>query len=41
MPSRVYPTGYAVDCGGCSYTMDGDELVIDKPGAGTITITAP
>jgi hypothetical protein len=40
-PARVYPAGYAVDCGGCSYAIQGDELVIDKPGASTITLTAP
>lgn len=41
VPSRTYPSGYAVDCGGCSYTMDGAELVIDSATTGSVTITAP
>lgn len=39
-PARVYPAGYAVDCGGCSFETQGDELVIDKPSGSTITLTA-
>ena len=32
VPSRVYPSGYAVACGGCGASVEGDTLVIDDPG---------
>jgi endoglycosylceramidase len=34
VPASVYPSGYAVDCGGCAYEMHGDELVITSPPPG-------
>jgi endoglycosylceramidase len=34
IPPRVYPTGFTVDCDGCEYHADGNELVVDTPPAG-------
>jgi endoglycosylceramidase len=31
VPSRVYPTGYQVECGDCRHHTSGDALVIDVP----------
>jgi len=38
VPERSYPTGYSVECGGCRYERDGDELVITEVPEGRATI---
>lgn len=38
VPDRVYPHGYRVDCGGCTFEMQPGRLVIDTPGDSTITL---
>ena len=41
VPARVYPGGYTVDCGDCTFHTDGGELVIDTPpssSSATVTI---
>ena len=38
VPDRLYPTGYQVDCGGCQFHVERNELVIDVPGAKTIVV---
>ncbi|HEX7663773.1 MAG TPA: cellulase family glycosylhydrolase, partial [Polyangiaceae bacterium] len=40
IPDRVYPNGYAVDCGGCESTKSPNRLTITKPGSGaSVTVT--
>jgi endoglycosylceramidase len=34
VPARVYPSGYAVDCGGCSASAQGASLVVSSPPPG-------
>jgi len=33
VPARVYPAGYQVECGGCTFHQEAGALVIDKPPA--------
>jgi endoglycosylceramidase len=33
VPSRIYPAGYSVDCGGCVSEVRGSSLVVTAPGA--------
>ena len=43
MPDRIYPNGYHVDCGGCSYEMRSGALILDTPppGAPARVVLAP
>lgn len=34
VPSRVYPGGYGVECGGCTYSKSGEGLTIEHHGQG-------
>jgi endoglycosylceramidase len=34
VPARVYPSGYAIDCGGCSASVQGGSLVVSTPPPG-------
>jgi hypothetical protein len=38
VPARVYPNGYAVECGGCTIAMSSGELAVTRV-TGTATIT--
>jgi endoglycosylceramidase len=38
VPDRVYPNGYTVECGGCSFTRAPGLLSITAPGSGTVTL---
>jgi endoglycosylceramidase len=38
VPARVYPNGYTVECGGCTYEQRAGQLAITAPGSGTIVL---
>jgi endoglycosylceramidase len=38
VPPRVYPNGYTVECGGCTFEQTPGQLAITAPGSGTIAI---
>jgi hypothetical protein len=38
VPDRLYPNGYSVACGGCTFEKQANRLVIDTPGDGNVAL---
>ncbi len=38
VPDSIYPGGYSVDCGGCTFEKQANRLVIDTPGDGNVAL---